>query len=202
VVAAFNSGFKMSAQPGGFFIDTNTVRGLVDGKASAVIDDQGHLTVGQWGRDVHMNPHVRAVRQNLALIVDQGAAVPGLDRNTDLRWGNAHNQLQFTWRSGMGTTAHGDVVYVAGDQLNLAALAAALVQAGAVTGMELDMHAGMEFFSSWRADACPPPNDSCRQCPAPLIATSAPTNATSSTSPPLPLRDGKVGQPPPARLGR
>jgi hypothetical protein len=153
VVAAFNSGFKMSAQPGGFFIDANTVRGLVDGKASAVIDDQGHLMIGQWGRDMHMNPHVRAVRQNLALIVDQGAAVPGLDRNTGLRWGNAHNQLQYTWRSGMGTTAHGDVVYVAGDQLNLEALAAALVQAGAVTGMELDMHAGMEFFTSWRADA-------------------------------------------------
>jgi hypothetical protein len=35
----------------------------------------------------------------------------------------------------------------------LASLAAALVQAGAVTGMELDMHSGMEFFSSWSADA-------------------------------------------------
>jgi hypothetical protein len=45
------------------------------------------------------------------------------------------------------------VVYVAGDQLNLQSLTAALVKAGAVTGMELDMHGGMEFFSSWSADA-------------------------------------------------
>jgi hypothetical protein len=153
VVAAFNSGFKMSAEPGGFYVDGIQVRDLVDGKASAVIDDQGHVLIGQWGRDVQMAPFVRAVRQNLALIVDRGAAVPGLDRNTDQRWGNAHNQLQYTWRSGLGTTVHGDVVYVAGDQLNLEALAAALVQAGAVTGMELDMHDGMEFLSSWSADA-------------------------------------------------
>lgn len=153
VVAAFNSGFKMSAQPGGFYIDGTTVRGLVDGKASAVIDDQGHLMIGQWGREVQMNPFVRAVRQNLALIVDRGAVVAGLDRNADQQWGTPRNQLQYTWRSGLGITIHGDVVYVAGDQLDLKSLASALVQAGAVTGMELDMHGGMEFCSSWSADA-------------------------------------------------
>ncbi|MCW2655356.1 MAG: hypothetical protein JWR32_6332 [Mycobacterium sp.] len=73
VVAAFNSGFKMSAAPGGFYLAGTTVQRLVDGKASAVIDDQGHLIIGQWGRDVGMTPFVRAVRQNLSLIVDRGA---------------------------------------------------------------------------------------------------------------------------------
>ena len=109
----------MSAHPGGFYLDGHGVGDLVDGKASAVIDDRGRLTVGQWGRDVGMTPSVRAVRQNLALIVDGGRPVPGLDRNVDLRWGNARNQLQYTWRSGLGVTAHGDVLYLAGDNLNL-----------------------------------------------------------------------------------
>ena len=99
-----------------------------------------------------MSSHVRAVRQNLALIVDGGQPVPGLDRNADLRWGTPNNQLQYTWRSAMGITRSGDVVYVAGDKLNLATLGVALAQAGAVTGMELDIHSGMEFFSSWRYD--------------------------------------------------
>jgi hypothetical protein len=152
VVAAFNSGFKMSAHPGGFFLDGKAVRELVDGKASAVIDDQGRLTIGQWGRDVAMSPHVRAVRQNLALIVENGRPVPGLDRNTDLRWGSARNQLQYTWRSGLGVTSRGDVLYLAGDQLNLSTLGAALAQAGAMTGMELDIHSGLQFFSAWRDD--------------------------------------------------
>jgi len=152
VAAAFNSGFKMSAYSGGFFLDGATVRTLVDGKASAMIDDTGRLSIGQWGRDIQMSSHVRAVRQNLALIVEGGQPVPGLDRNADLRWGTPRNQLQYTWRSAMGVTRSGDIVYVAGDKLNLATLGVALAQAGAVTGMELDIHSGMEFFSGWRSD--------------------------------------------------
>ena len=152
VVAAFNSGFKMSAHPGGFYLDGRGVRDLITGKASAVIDDRGRLTVGQWGRDVTMTPSVRAVRQNLGLIVDGGRPVPGLDRNTDLTWGTASNQLQYTWRSGLGVTAHGDVLYAAGDNLNLTALAAAMTLAGAVRGMELDIHSGLQFFSTFTFD--------------------------------------------------
>jgi hypothetical protein len=152
VAAAFNSGFKMSAYSGGFYLDGATVRTLVDGKASAVIDDTGRLSIGQWGRDIQMSSHVRAVRQNLALIVEGSQPVPGLDRNADLRWGTPRNQLQYTWRSAMGITRSRDIVYVAGDKLNLATLGVALAQAGAVTGMELDIHSGMEFFSSWQSD--------------------------------------------------
>jgi hypothetical protein len=156
VAAAFNSGCKMSAYSGGFFLDGATVRTLVDGKASAVIDDRGRLSIGQWGRDIQMSSRVRAVRQNLALIVEDGRPVPGLDRNTNLRWGIPHNQLQYTWRSAMGVTRSGDIVYVAGDKLNLATLGVALAQAGALTGMELDIHSGMEFFSSWRSGGATP----------------------------------------------
>ena len=76
----------------------------------------------------------------------------GLERNTDLRWGTPSNQLQYTWRSAMGITRIGDVVYVAGNKLNLATLGVALARAGAITGMELDIHSGMEFFSSWHYD--------------------------------------------------
>jgi hypothetical protein len=165
VVAAFNSGFKMSAQPGGFYLDGTNVRDLVDGKASAVIDEYGRLTIGQWGRDVQMSPAIRAVRQNLALIVEMGRPVPGLDRNTDQRWGSTKNQLQYTWRSGLGATAHGDLLYLAGDGLNLATLGVAMAQAGVVTGMELDIHPGLQFFSTWQG------NGSGRPQPGRLLPT-------------------------------
>ena len=152
LVTAFNSGFKMSAHPGGFYLNGKTMVPLVNGTASAVIDDTGHLTVGQWGRDVQMSSHVTAVRQNLALVVEHGKAVAGLSRNVDNRWGSARNQFQYTWRSGLGVTAHGDVVYVAGDKLNLATLAAAMVEAGVTTGMELDIHSGQQSFTAFAAD--------------------------------------------------
>lgn len=152
LVAVFNSGFKMNDTAGGYYHNGVTMRPLVDGQASAVIDDRGHLDVAQWGRDITMNPHIAAVRQNLALIVEGGQPVAGLEINRDLRWGSAKNQLQYTARSGLGVTAAGDLVYVAGNRLNLSTLARALADAGAVRGMQLDIHDGMTFFSSWSPD--------------------------------------------------
>jgi hypothetical protein len=99
-----------------------------------------------------MSSHVTAVRQNLALVVEHGQAVRGLNRNVDNRWGSSRNQFQYTWRSGLGLTAHGDVVYVAGDKLNLTTLATAMVDVGVTTGMELDIHSGQQSFTAFTAD--------------------------------------------------
>jgi hypothetical protein len=50
---------------------------------------------------------------------------------------------QYTWRSGIGVDPAGELYYVAGDQLTLRTLARALAAAGAVRGMELDIHPNM-----------------------------------------------------------
>ena len=97
-----------------------------------------------------MGPRVAAVRQNLTLIVDHAHPVPGLAYNRSSAWGSAKNQLQYTWRSALGTDPAGNLVYVAGNQLNLADLARALTDAGAVRGMELDIHPNMVTFTSYR----------------------------------------------------
>lgn len=150
LVATFNSGWKFRDIDGGFYLDGRTASPLRNGEASVVIDDQGRVTVGQWGRDVTMGPHVRAVRQNLGLVIDQGKPVPGLADNGNGRWGSSHNQLQFTWRSGLGTDAQGNLLYVAGNGLTLRTLADAMVQAGIQRGMELDIHSRMVDFASWQ----------------------------------------------------
>jgi hypothetical protein len=152
LVATFNSGWKFADITGGWYQAGRYARPLKDGQASFVIDTQGHVTVGAWGKDVTMTSRVAAVRQNLALIVDGGKPVAGLTANAGGTWGSTHNQLQWTWRSGAGVDAHGNLIYVAGDKMNLATLAAALADAGAVRGMQLDIHTGMASFSSWRPD--------------------------------------------------
>ena len=149
LVATFNSGWKFKDITGGFYLDGRTGQPLQDGQASVVIDDTGRVTVGEWGRDVTMTSHVRAVRQNLSLVVDGGRAVTGLSTNADGRWGSSKNQFQYTWRSGVGTDARGNLVYVAGDGLTLETLADAMVHAGVQRGMELDIHPGMDSFASW-----------------------------------------------------
>lgn len=152
LLATFNSGFKFRDTPGGFYADGQTGIPLKSGMASLIIDKSGVANVGVWGRDAQMTPDIAAVRQNLELIVDGGKPVPGLSGNPAGQWGSAKNQFQFTWRSGIGVDTHGRLIYVAGDQLTLTALADALSTAGAVRGMELDIHGGMVSANLFRPD--------------------------------------------------
>jgi len=149
LVATFNSGWKMTDTPGGFYLAGQGAGHLTNGQASIVITDSGAATIGQWARDVAMNPHVVAVRQNLSLIVDHGRPVSGLDANTGQRWGSYENQHQYTWRSGVGVDAAGDLIYVAGANLTLQALATALADVRVVRGMELDIHSALVSFAWW-----------------------------------------------------
>jgi hypothetical protein len=95
---------------------------------------------------VRMSPDVVAVRQNLDQVIVGGRIVDGLTTNANGRWGTVRSQFQYTWRSGLGTDAHGNLIYVAGNKLTLATLAGAMRQAGIVQGMELDIHAAMVSF--------------------------------------------------------
>jgi hypothetical protein len=100
-----------------------------------------------------MGPQVAAVRQNLDLIVDGGQAVSGLADNANGTWGSVRNQLQYTWRSGVGIDHAGNLIYIGGDQLNLSRLADAMVAAGVQRGMELDIHTGKVAFNTYRAES-------------------------------------------------
>jgi hypothetical protein len=150
LVATFNSGFKMRDAQGGYYARDRVTRPLREGAASLVIDRAGRISVDMWGRDNRLGPNIAAVRQNLSLIIDNKAPVPGLGANADGRWGSTRNQLQYTWRSALGVDAAGNLYYVAGDQLTLMTLTRALADTGAVRGMELDMHPAMVHLFSYR----------------------------------------------------
>jgi len=153
LVATFNSGFKTRDAQGGWYADGTAAVPLVNGAASLVLDDKGQVRIGAWGRDVSMTPHVSAVRQNLSLIVDGGSPVAGLDKNVGRRFGSVKSQFEYTWRSGLGVDAKGDVIYVAGQHLTLVTLARAMSQAGVQRGIELDIHPHMVSFNIERHTA-------------------------------------------------
>jgi hypothetical protein len=93
-----------------------------------------------------MSAEVVAVRQNLDPVIVDGKIVDGLTANADGRWGSVRSQFEYTWRSALGTDAHGNLIYVAGQGLTLASLANAMHQVGIQQGMELDIHATMVSF--------------------------------------------------------
>jgi Phosphodiester glycosidase len=140
LVAAFNSGFRMSNAQGGYFTEGRTVLPLRQGAASFVIYSNGTATVGAWGRDVTMGPNVVAVRQNLDLIVDGGQPVAGLSSSDNQRWGSTLGGAVYVWRSAVGVTPDGALVYVGGPGLDITDLASVLVRAGAARAMELDIN--------------------------------------------------------------
>jgi Phosphodiester glycosidase len=140
LVATFNSGFKIKDALGGFYADGHTVGTLTPGAASLVVYRDGHTDVGAWGGSLHMSPDVVSVRQSLKLLVENGQLAPKLNSNVQSNWGATINGAYYVWRSGIGVTASGDLVYVAGDALSVNTLAELLQRAGAVRAMQLDIN--------------------------------------------------------------
>jgi hypothetical protein len=139
-IAAFNSGFKMDSANGGAYIDGQTVVPLVDGAASFVINQDGSANVGVWGRDFTMSPDIEAVRQNLVLIVDNGQLNPQMREDDTTAFGATLGNNVYVWRSGVGVTADGALVYAGGPAMSIIALARTLQAAGAVRAMEMDIN--------------------------------------------------------------
>jgi hypothetical protein len=140
LLAAFNGGFKMADAHGGFFLDGVGAASLRPGAATFAIDAVGGPTVGTWGSDVTMSPTLVAARQNLTLLVDHGVVSPTASDRTPDAWGATLGGVARVWRSGVGVTSDGAIVYVAGPGLTSHGLASALVQAGAQRAMELDIN--------------------------------------------------------------
>jgi len=149
LVAAFNAGFRMQDAQGGYFTDGKILLPLRKGAASVVTYKNGDISVGQWGRDFHSFANVASVRQNLDLIVDGGRAVAGLNQQNNARWGKVTGNTFNVWRSGLGVTANGALVYVGGPALSISDLANTLVRAGAVRGMEMDMNTDWVIYATY-----------------------------------------------------
>ncbi len=150
LVTAFNAGFLMSDANGGYYTDGRVIDPLRLGAASFVVYKDGSFTVGQWGRDAVMGSNVASVRQNLDLLVDNGQVVPAVYNASAVQWGKTLGGNLYVWRSALGVTANGALVYVGGPGLNIADLANIMVRAGAVRAMELDINTDWVNFASYQ----------------------------------------------------
>jgi hypothetical protein len=142
LAATFNGGFKIASSGGGFYLN-GTHRGgpLRKGVASMVYYKDGGFKIGTWDENgLVMSPDVAGVRQNLLPIVAGGKVPPTVDQNVETNWGATLGGNYYVWRSGIGMTADGRIVFVYGPALSVRSLASLLARAGAVTAMELDIN--------------------------------------------------------------
>lgn len=161
VVAAFNSAFQQSYGAGGFEQDGRVGWALRRGTASVVIYRDGFADIGRWHQTVPAAGRaVAAVRQNLGLLIDRGRIPPNVDTCIKVCWGDPLHEQPIVARSALGITAGGDLVWAAGHNLSVRALAEALAGKGVIRAMELDINprwvAGYLYEHS-RRDIAPVP---------------------------------------------
>jgi hypothetical protein len=170
LLATFNGGFKISDAEGGFYLNGVHYDSLENGSASIVYYKNGTIKIGEWGRDFTMNSSIAGVRQNLKLLVDRGKISPNLNQDIETNFGATLGGGYFVWRSGLGITSDGRIVYVYGPALDVQDLAELLRRAGAVEGMQMDINPAWMKFDYYQAEGHP--SD---PTPVPLLPSQQPS---------------------------
>jgi hypothetical protein len=145
LVSSFNGGFKWGDLDGSIIAFGASYRSPVAGEASFIVYADGTYTVGAWGRDNDPAKQVVGLRQNLGLLVDGGAPTPAASNSG--AWGASVAGVA-TARGGVGVDANGGLVW-AGGRLSPLDLANALIAAGAVRAMEMDINPDWVNFNSY-----------------------------------------------------
>jgi Phosphodiester glycosidase len=155
LLATFNGGFKLDSAEGGFYLNGRTAGTLTPGAASIVYYRDGTVKIGVWDRTVRMTASVAGVRQNLKLIVDNGHVPATVNTDVETNWGATLGGGYYVWRSGLGVTRDGRVIFVYGPALDVQDLADLLQRAGAVEGLQLDINPFWMSYEYYRADGHP-----------------------------------------------
>ena len=148
LLATFNSGFTMTDANGGYWQDGQTAVPLRSGAASMVLYKDGHVDVARWN-SATPGPDVAAVRQNLGLLVDNGAITPDVNSTTTRTWGATVGNATYVWRSAVGIRKDGSLVFVVGASMSVKTLANIVHDAGAVRAMELDINQSWTNFITY-----------------------------------------------------
>jgi hypothetical protein len=138
LLAAFNGGFKLAVDVGGYMQEGHVLSPLRPGLASLVIDRSGQARIGVWGSGLPApGEAVYSVRQNLSPLVLNGRPTAA---SADWTLWGATIGGAYVARSAVGQDAAGDLIYVASMSAVPADLASVLASHGARVAMELDIN--------------------------------------------------------------
>jgi hypothetical protein len=138
LVAAFDGGFQYRDGMYGMIVDGKTYVPLESNVGTLIGYKDGTLKIINYtGQDLGNN--VAFIRQNCPILVENGQVFALNEQNKKL-WGRTFNADIFTWRSGIGLTAQGNLIYAVGNNLSPESLATALKMAGAVNAIQLDIN--------------------------------------------------------------
>ncbi len=135
VVMAFTGGFKYRHDHGGMALAGKVLRPMKNGLGTLVVFRDGRIKIARWGRDwTRVTPQMRDVRQGF-MLVDNGSFCSNPLFNI-----YAQDKETYVRRSALGVTRQGALVYATGNDLSADGLARAMIAAGVVSAVHLEMN--------------------------------------------------------------
>lgn len=145
LVAAFDGGFQFRDGEYGMIVDGKTYLPLKNDLGTVVGYKNGDIKIIDYkGQDLGSN--VAFVRQNCPILVENGQ-VATLNVYNKKLWGRTMTTAIYTWRTGMGITKKGNLLFAVGNSLTPTTLATALKMAGAVNAIQLDINPNWVRFN-------------------------------------------------------
>ena len=146
LLATFNGGFKSAAASGGFLVNGRVDEPLKRGFGTLAEYRDGRLAILDWQGHTRPRALVLAL-QNLAPLVWAGR--PTAHVSDSALWGATLGGGSAVWRSAVGLTPRGDLIYAAADGQTPASLAGLMVRLGAVRAIELDINPEWPSFIAY-----------------------------------------------------
>lgn len=138
LIAAFDGGFQYRDGEYGMIVNGKTIVPLKQDVGTLVGYKDGTIKIVNYtGQDLGKN--IAFIRQNCPILVENGQVFALNERNKKL-WGRTFNADIYTWRSGIGITKDGNLIYAVGNNLGPESLASALQMAGAGNAIQLDIN--------------------------------------------------------------
>ena len=163
LVAAMNGGFRFEHIKGGYKTEGVVVKPLREGDATLAVGRDGHLALGQLGRDLSDDGSWISLRQNLILMVDGGKSQIDKGIAEGVWWGADYGNKVYVPRSAVCQLADGRLAYLLVGKVDAAQLADSLINVGCVKAMQLDIN---DYWTSFNAYAAPQAGQPSKLLPA------------------------------------
>ena len=138
LLAVFNGGFQEKDGHYGMVVGGQTYVPLQRGMPTLFLHYDGSVQLTLYTGQT-LAADIASARQNGPYLIHNGTITPFVEQGLDT-WGRTTTNSMYTWRSGVGITRQGNLVYAVGNSLVPATLAAALLKAGAVNALQLDIN--------------------------------------------------------------
>lgn len=145
LLAAFDGGFQYRDGKYGMIVGDKTYLPLENNLGTVIGYKNGAVKIINYHGE-NLGNNVDFVRQNCPILIENGKS--GVENiESKALWGRTPTSSIYTWRTGMGLTKRGNLIFAVGNSLTPETLAKALIMGGAKNAIQLDINPNWVRFN-------------------------------------------------------